>query len=266
MTSDHVPVRDRPIRRWLAEDAGARLAARASHLTCRTRNRVTRRDERAGGEAMRGGAWRGRLGCVFAGNRCPNCPRWASAATKRAPRIGHNRACDRTRRTLHSVTCRGEAGVWLSWMLRGADWRRSHLHRCQSCRRRFADEQPGCIRLGEQRFPQLCRCDLGRGLGHTNCRASGPYCPQCAARIATEQPEIDQWEREWLLTARPHRPDVPAARPGTPMPRYEDWASAAGAGCRPGVVRLAGKCCWLRAVCGPCHRIRLPRRAARAAG
>ena len=182
---------------------------------------MTRRDERPGGEATRGCAWRGRLGCVFAGNRCPNCPRWLSAATKRAPRIGHNRACDRTRRILRSVTCRGEAGVWLSWMLlRGADWRRSHVHRCQSCRRRFADEQPGCIRPGEERFPQLCRCDLRGGLGHTNCRASGPYCPKCAARITMEQREIDQWEREWLRTGpedlqrsarRPNASNAPSA-------------------------------------------------------
>ena len=93
--------------------------------------------------------------------------------------------------------------MWLSWMLRGADWRRSHVHRCQSCRRRFADDEPGCIPPGEERFPQLCRCDLGRGLGHANCRASGPYCPACAARITEEQREIDQWEREWLLTGPP---------------------------------------------------------------
>jgi hypothetical protein len=46
-----------------------------------------------------------------------------------------------------------------------------------------------------------------RGQGHTNCRASGPYCPACAARITEEQREIDQWEREWLLTG-------PSARPG----------------------------------------------------
>ena len=89
--------------------------------------------------------------------------------------------------------------MWLSWVLRGADWRRSHVHRCQSCRRRFADDEPGCIPPGEERFPQLCLCDLGRGLDHTNCRASGPYCPACAARIAEEQREIDAWEREWLL-------------------------------------------------------------------
>jgi hypothetical protein len=89
--------------------------------------------------------------------------------------------------------------VWLSWLLRGPDWRRSHVHRCQSCRRRFADDEPGCIPSGEERFPQLCRCDLGPGLGHTNCRASGPYCPACATRISDEQREINQWEREWLL-------------------------------------------------------------------
>ena len=91
--------------------------------------------------------------------------------------------------------------MWLSWVQRGADWRRSHVHRCQSCRRRFAADEPGCIPPGEERFPQLCLCDLRRGLGHANCRASGPYCPACAARITQEQREIDQWEREWLLIA-----------------------------------------------------------------
>jgi len=45
-------------------------------------------------------------------------------------------------------------------MLRGADWRRSHVHRCRSCRRRFADDEPGCIGPGEERFPQLCHCPL----------------------------------------------------------------------------------------------------------
>ena len=91
----------------------------------------------------------------------------------------------------------------LSWVLRGADWRRSHVHRCQSCRRRFAADEPGCIPPGEERFPQLCVCDLRRGPGHANCRASGPYCPACAARITEEQREIDEWEREWLLTGPP---------------------------------------------------------------
>jgi len=91
--------------------------------------------------------------------------------------------------------------VRLSWVLRGPDWRRSHVHRCQSCRHRFADDEPGGIPPGEERFPQLCLCDLRRGQGHANCRASGPYCPACAARIAEEQREIDQWEREWLLIA-----------------------------------------------------------------
>lgn len=85
--------------------------------------------------------------------------------------------------------------MWLSWMLRGADWRRIHVHRCQSCRRRFADDEPGCIPAGEERFPQLCRCDLRRDLGHTDCRASGPYCPACAARITKEQREIDRRAR-----------------------------------------------------------------------
>ena len=87
--------------------------------------------------------------------------------------------------------------MWLSWMLRGPDWRRSHVHRCQSCRRRFAADEPGCIPPGQERFPQLCRCDLVRGLGHTNCRASGPYCRACAARITNEQRDMDEWEREW---------------------------------------------------------------------
>jgi len=39
MASEHVPVSDRPIRRWLAEDAERGLAERAAHLTCRTRKR-----------------------------------------------------------------------------------------------------------------------------------------------------------------------------------------------------------------------------------
>jgi hypothetical protein len=135
------------------------------------------------------------------------------------------RTCDRTcDRTLHSVTCRGEAGVWLSWMLRSADWRRIHVHRCQSCRRRFADDEPGCIPPGEERFPQLCRCDPPPDLGHTNCRASGPYCPACAARITKEQREIDEWEREWLLTGPSASPRL-ACRPRTQTARRRSGRS-----------------------------------------
>lgn len=132
---------------------------------------------------------------VSAGNSCAYCPQGHRQPERKRGngQIGHP---DRTRRTLHSAICRGEAEVRLSWVLRGADWRRSHVHRCQSCRHRFADDEPGSIPVGEERFPRLCRCDLGRG-GHTNCRASGPYCPACAAQIADEQREMDEWEREW---------------------------------------------------------------------
>ena len=141
------------------------------------------------------------------------------------------RTCDRTRRILHSVTCRGEAGVWLSWMLRSADWRRIHVHRCQSCRRRFADDEPGCIPPGEERFPQLCRCDLGPDLGRTNCRGSGPYCPACAARITEEQREIDEWEREWLLTGPSASPRL-ACRPRTQTARRRSGRSCTCHQCR----------------------------------
>jgi hypothetical protein len=131
--------------------------------------------------------------------------------------------------------------VWLSWVLRGADWRRSHVHRCQSCRRRFADDEPGCIPPGEERFPQLCLCDLGRGLGHTNCRASGPYCPACAARIAEEQREIDEWEREWLLIAASEY----MFNHGRGAPAHRGWACG-----RPG--RAAALQCVVCRFAHPC--------------
>jgi len=77
--------------------------------------------------------------------------------------------------------------VKISWLLRGSTWRTFHLYRCQECNRRFTDNEPGSWtdnRFDE--FPELCRCDrrmLRRGLGHTNCKTSGPYCPECASRI-----------------------------------------------------------------------------------
>jgi hypothetical protein len=121
--------------------------------------------------------------------------------------------------------------VWLSWLLRSADWRKIHVHRCQSCRRRFADDEPGCIPPGEERFPQLCRCDPRPDLGHTDCRASGPYCPACAAQITKEQREIDQWEREWLLTGPSASPRL-ACRPRTQPARRRSGHSCTCHQCR----------------------------------
>jgi hypothetical protein len=54
----------------------------------------------------------------------------------------------------------------------------------------FADTEPGAwtgIRSDE--FPELCNCRDRRGRrtnSHVNCRACGPYCPGCAARIERE--------------------------------------------------------------------------------
>ena len=42
------------------------------------------------------------------------------------------------------------------WLLRGPTWRRFHLNYCLRCKRRFADDEPGCwndIRADE--FPEL---------------------------------------------------------------------------------------------------------------
>jgi hypothetical protein len=76
--------------------------------------------------------------------------------------------------------------VEVSWLLRGRRWWSLHVYRCRECGRRFADDEPGSwTRNRADEFPELCRCDrraLRRGLGHTNCGASGPYCPECAAR------------------------------------------------------------------------------------
>jgi hypothetical protein len=72
----------------------------------------------------------------------------------------------------------------LIWLLRGSTWRTLHVHRCLECNRKFCDEEPGSWADNRSdEFPELCRCDRRRGLGHMNCRASGPYCPGCAARI-----------------------------------------------------------------------------------
>jgi hypothetical protein len=77
--------------------------------------------------------------------------------------------------------------VRLAWPARGSTWRYFHLHRCLECGRRFADDEPGSWADNRSaEFPELCHCDrrqLRRGLGHVNCKASGPYCPGCATRI-----------------------------------------------------------------------------------
>jgi hypothetical protein len=75
----------------------------------------------------------------------------------------------------------------LAWILCGSRWRRFHIHRCLECGRKFADDEPGSWTdyRGDE-FPELCHCDrraLRRGLGHVNCKAWGPYCPGCAARV-----------------------------------------------------------------------------------
>ena len=70
------------------------------------------------------------------------------------------------------------------------------LHWCQSCMCRFSDIEPGAISPAASPFPRLCHCERAPRV-HVNCRASGPYCPACAARITAEQAEQDEWEKRW---------------------------------------------------------------------
>ena len=86
----------------------------------------------------------------------------------------------------------------LAWLLRGPAWRRWHVHYSQGCWKRFSDTESGSIPIADQRFPRLCACPGGpEARSHTNCRASGPYCPACAAKISAEQRDLGEAERDW---------------------------------------------------------------------
>ena len=89
----------------------------------------------------------------------------------------------------------------LSWLLRGTTWRRFHVHRCLECRRTFTDTEPGCWTGNRSdEYPELCHCDprqLRRGLGHTGCKAWGPYCPACAPKVEARLIENRQVYRGW---------------------------------------------------------------------
>ncbi len=96
------------------------------------------------------------------------------------------------------VARRGRQPVRPSWLLRGPAWRHRHVDLCWGCWKRFSDTEPGSIPIADQRFPRLCRCPGGpQARSHTNCRASGPYCPSCAARVSAEQRELDEHEADW---------------------------------------------------------------------
>lgn len=90
----------------------------------------------------------------------------------------------------------------LPWQLRGQAWRRWHVHYCNGCMEQFSDDEPGSIKLGDDRFPRLCRCPGAPNARiHVNCGMSGPYCPSCAARISAEQAELDELdelEKNWM--------------------------------------------------------------------
>lgn len=79
----------------------------------------------------------------------------------------------------------------VSWLLRGSTWRTFHLHRCRECGRRFTDDEPGSWADNRSdEYPELCSpysCDR-RKRSHTvlHCRASGPLCPSCAAKVTDE--------------------------------------------------------------------------------
>jgi hypothetical protein len=80
--------------------------------------------------------------------------------------------------------------VKTAWLLRGRHWRHFHVHRCLKCSRKFADDEPGSWTGNRSdEFPELCRCDrrdLRREIGHTDCKAWGPYCPACAPLVEGE--------------------------------------------------------------------------------
>jgi hypothetical protein len=88
----------------------------------------------------------------------------------------------------------------LSWLLNGRSWRTLHVHSCLECGRKFADGEPGSWTSNRSdEFPELCHCDrrqLRRGLGHTNCRAWGPFCPACVPWVECELKKLREAYRD----------------------------------------------------------------------
>lgn len=88
---------------------------------------------------------------------------------------------------------------WLRSRLRYAWADPMQRHRCEKCRARFLDTDPGAWTWNRSdEFPELCRCsrkDRARG-SHTNCDAFGPYCPRCAARIEQELLRLREMYRD----------------------------------------------------------------------
>ena len=45
----------------------------------------------------------------------------------------------------------------ISWLVRGRDCRRGHVHRCRECGRRFTDDEPGSWADNRSdEYPELC--------------------------------------------------------------------------------------------------------------
>lgn len=88
----------------------------------------------------------------------------------------------------------------VSWLLRGSRWRSFHLDDCLECRRTFERGELGSWtdnRSGA--FPELCNCRDRKGrrtTTHTNCRAWGPYCPECAPKVEARLFEIREAYRD----------------------------------------------------------------------
>jgi hypothetical protein len=89
--------------------------------------------------------------------------------------------------------------VRLAWLLRDPTWRTFHVHRCRECGRKFCDEEPSSWADNRSdQYPELCSPYSCKGRSHTlpHCRASGPFCPACAARVAAELDELREAYRD----------------------------------------------------------------------
>jgi hypothetical protein len=92
----------------------------------------------------------------------------------------------------------------ITWLLRGSRWRRLHVHRCLECGRTFCDDEPGSwTRHRDSEFPELCSpysCKIHRDGSHHHvvppCRSAGPFCPECAVRVADELIQLREAYRD----------------------------------------------------------------------
>lgn len=72
-----------------------------------------------------------------------------------------------------------------------------YVHECLECRRKFADDEPGCWTDNRsEEWPELCGSCNCEGHSHgTGCKSWGPYCVGCAPQVEKRLLEIREMYR-----------------------------------------------------------------------